>query len=243
MVTRIIIVVLFCLGLLLTQDARLAGKTQPVAAAHLSPTKTKITNADIFAPPPPKIKPSEVLNATWTPIFQNYADRAMLAQCSSQSYLAWCNGYSHEEKVLTGSQLINLSNFIYSRFNYQDDRVDTWVSHDVEAKNKQMWYGDCDDLTSTTLELLYQHGHPLSKMYMLLVNSSGRSLGIDHIVAIARDDNGMYWVVGDTSLTRNIYPLAEMTYSPRLIARMDHHDKWIPATKSVTINKFPKLLD
>lgn len=86
-------------------------------------------------------------------------------------------------------------------FTYVTDGVfDTWRSHADEVLRGEPWSGDCDDLASTVLDLLGRCGVALDKRYRLLVDSSpyDDNERVDHMLAGALDEDGLFWLVGDT---------------------------------------------
>ncbi len=102
------------------------------------------------------------------------------------------------------------------RFTYLADAVDEWRSHADDVKANRQWEGDCDDLASTTLDLLSQNGMSPENMYRVMVSSTGGTI-IDHMIGYARDDPGVLWVVGDTfgaSYKVSDMSHVEIQYSP-----------------------------
>jgi hypothetical protein len=97
-------------------------------------------------------------------------------------------------------------------FTYLADPVgdDRWRSHADEALAGRPWSGDCDDLASTALDLLFRAGASLSNLYRLEVDAgSGR---IDHMIACTWDDAGLAWIVGDTF--KAAYPAGQCPHRP-----------------------------
>lgn len=94
-----------------------------------------------------------------------------------------------------------------SQFTYLTDGVmDTWRSHLQDVEAHRGWKGDCDDLTSTVLDMLSRQGVDLSNLYRLLVSSTGNNV-IDHMVGCVVDDQNNWWIVGDTFAS--CYPAAQ----------------------------------
>jgi len=91
-----------------------------------------------------------------------------------------------------------------ARFVYVEDVMDMWRSHADAVERGEEWRGDCDDLTSTTLDLLTRAGLPITQAYRLHVNAgNGPHAGnsatdVNHQIAVVLDDRGDAWVVGDT---------------------------------------------
>lgn len=83
-------------------------------------------------------------------------------------------------------------------FTYVSDGVfDTWRSHKADVLAGRPWEGDCDDLCSTTLDLMTSDGLLLELTWRLFV-SSAYDGQVDHMVGAVRDAEGGFWVVGDT---------------------------------------------
>lgn len=85
---------------------------------------------------------------------------------------------------------------IYQQDGY-DGVADLWRSYADNVLRDEPWTGDCDDLTSTILDLLGRDGVALSDRWRLLVGANGSS-ETNHMVGAARDDDGVIWIVGDT---------------------------------------------
>ncbi len=86
------------------------------------------------------------------------------------------------------------------RFTYQPDppAKDRWRSFAAMVLAGKSWKGDCDDLTSTVLDLMARAGMPHDRLMRALVISPQSTGQIDHMVGIAIDEAGVEWVVGDT---------------------------------------------
>lgn len=83
-------------------------------------------------------------------------------------------------------------------FTYKSDSgPDTWRSHADVALAGKSWRGDCDDLASTSADIAIRMGAKKADLWFAVVSSTGESRG-DHMIAIGRDEQGMFWVVGDT---------------------------------------------
>lgn len=173
----------------------------------------------------------------------SYGEGRLHDQCQRQPETPWCpkGDEVSKTKLLPASQIKSISQTTYVNFIYTRDVEDTWNSNLALVNGGLQWHGDCDDLTSTTIHAIHNDGQKLSKLWMLLVNSSGPGL-LDHVVGLAMDEDGELWVVGDTSSTRNVYPLSTMTHRPMAVARMDKPFKWVPVTKSPLFAKFSDLV-
>ncbi|HKU53924.1 MAG TPA: hypothetical protein VJP60_01055 [Rhizomicrobium sp.] len=84
-----------------------------------------------------------------------------------------------------------------SRFLYRAESIDNWRSHADAVLKGEAWFGDCDDLASTTLDLLGRDGVAADDRYRLVVSSTGAKKP-DHMVACVRADDGAFLIVGDT---------------------------------------------
>lgn len=100
----------------------------------------------------------------------------------------------------------------YAQFTYVDDGVtDTWRSHADDVLAGSPWTGDCDDLAHTVLDLTIRAGAPMNKCFRLFVMSEVTNIG--HMVGAEQDDDGQWWIVGDTfSVTP--YPVKQMEHTP-----------------------------
>lgn len=172
-----------------------------------------------------------------------YGEDRLRDMCTRQPENAWCPGGNRtkQTKLLESDKIRNLSNWSYDHFEYTRDVEDTWNVNSEFVRAELEWFGDCDDITSTTLHIIHEEGQNLGSMWMLLVNSKGSGL-LDHVVGVVMDVNGKYWVVGDTSKVRNNYPLEELAHRPMAIARMDNPYKWIPVTESTVFMQHPDLI-
>lgn len=121
------------------------------------------------------------------------------------------------------------------RFNYKaDPGRDTWRSFATDVKAGKSWSGDCDDLASTAADLAAQAGVPLANLWFAAVSST-RGKTIDHLIAIAKDEDGRYWTLGDT-------------FGPCvLITKMEHslidvHNMTWPVKKWMRVNSVGAFL-
>jgi hypothetical protein len=130
---------------------------------------------------------------------------------------------------------------VYKGYIYTADGVDSWNSYSADQIAGKIWRGDCDDLTSTTLDMLYRAGQPLDKMWMLLNNVESHGT-MDHIVGIIQAADGKYYVVGNTNEKANVFPLEMLAFSPRSIVRMDERNNWVSPLVSPVFKNYPNLL-
>lgn len=86
-----------------------------------------------------------------------------------------------------------------AKFTYLPDPPgrDTWRSHADDVLAGRPWQGDCDDLASTVLDLMFREGELLANLYRLRVSSQGTET-VDHMIACTWDYRGTAWIVGDT---------------------------------------------
>jgi len=154
----------------------------------------------------------------------NYGLRSIAEQCKNQPTNLWCSNFKLEEKTLDAWKIMNTSLNIKSKFHYVSDTIDNWRVHSGTVLLDRDWYGDCDDLTSTSLDILVRNGQPLDKIWFLLVDVQHTST-FDHLIGMVKDDRGHFWIVGDTS-SQNSYPVDQLKYRVVAVARGDHALKW-----------------
>lgn len=113
-------------------------------------------------------------------------------------------------------------------FTYEGDGVfDTWRSHAGAVLNGRRWSGDCDDLTSTVLDLLGRRSVPLDQRFRLLVDSSGGGK-IDHMVGCVLTADRQFLIVGDTF--GQAYGARSMPHRAIEYQRMD---EWTPGGDAI----------
>ena len=83
------------------------------------------------------------------------------------------------------------------RFTYKAETVDQWRSFASTAMAGKPWSGDCDDLASTTCHIAIIKGAKKADLWFATVSST-RSGKVDHLIALGRDEQGVFWVIGDT---------------------------------------------
>lgn len=110
-----------------------------------------------------------------------YGKFSMLSQCIAQPSNLWCTNVRLPEKTLTPWQIMNISMDTKADFRYVSDREDTWRVHSSAVLTKQTWNGDCDDLTSTTLDMLVRNGQPRNKIWFVLADVEHKKT-LDHLV-------------------------------------------------------------
>lgn len=173
----------------------------------------------------------------------NYGKAKIEEQCERASWTPWClegNKQPLATKRLSYAKAHEISLSVQKGYVYTADPVDNWNSYSALHVRHETWYGDCDDLTSTTLDMLHRAGQPLDKMWMLLNNVRSRGT-LDHVVGVIQTSDGRYYVVGDTD-ARSMYPIEKMTFSPRALARMDNPGVWVPADEHQMFKEHPRLL-
>ena len=172
----------------------------------------------------------------------SYGDQALSTECQRESWLGWCDKPlpQLQTRALPISQISRISHAVQNGYVYKSDVVDSWNSFSASQLAGITWYGDCDDLTSTTLDMLFRSGQPLNKMWMLLNDVESHGI-LDHIVGVVQASDGKYYIVGDTSPT-NVYPLAHFKYSPRGVVRLDQRHKWVSALDSPLFANYQYIL-
>jgi hypothetical protein len=142
-------------------------------------------------------------------------------QCKTQPSPDWCQSLSSRE--LKQTDLEARTKFYYR----PDGPVDTWRSYADQVIRGVSWAGDCDDLSSTVLDLLGRRGVPLKDRYRVLV-SMAKNGKVDHMIGLAIDNHGKFWVVGDTN--QQIYPVRAIYYQAieynRLSEMVDGEPVW-----------------
>lgn len=105
-------------------------------------------------------------------------------------------------------------------FDYRADVVDRWQSFYQDVLAGRRWAGDCDDLTTTTLDALGRNGAARSNRWRLMVSAEGTGyVQVNHMVGAIRDHAGTFWIVGDTF--GSAYPSSQFRHGPRFFQRMD----------------------
>lgn len=154
----------------------------------------------------------------------HYGEDSSLEQCQAQPNIMWCKGYDEFHQPLTEETIKTADSRVRDDFTYSSDIIDTWRVHSHEVMNTRAWAGDCDDLATTALDMLARQGQPLDRMWLVLVaakQSSKVSGRLDHLIAIVEDDQGRFWIVGDTSEVT--VELKFMKYRP--LAYMSTNDR------------------
>lgn len=94
---------------------------------------------------------------------------------------------------------------------YDKPGEDQWRSFANVALQGKKWYGDCDDLASTTCDIAVRLGVPLKNLWFVHVSST-RNGRTDHMIAFGKDEKGKLWVIGDTF--GPCYPVSQMSHGP-----------------------------
>jgi hypothetical protein len=124
-------------------------------------------------------------------------------QCRRQPALDWCRSLPSKELKQTDLQA-------RTKFQFRPDGpIDTWRSYADQVIRGISWAGDCDDLSSTVLDLLGRRGVPLEDRYRVLV-SMAKNGKVDHMIGMVVDSHGKFWIVGDTN--QQIYPARAIYY-------------------------------
>jgi hypothetical protein len=108
-----------------------------------------------------------------------------------------------------------------ARFTYRaDGPQDEWRSHADEVEAGRAWADDCDGLASTVLDLLCRAGCPLDHAFRMAVSSTGSGTA-DHMIGCVQDDQGDFWIVGDTF--HACYAAGACRHQPIEYNRLDEH--------------------
>lgn len=174
---------------------------------------------------------AKTLSASEAALQGIYGARNIAEMCRYQPTVLWCADYKVYRIALDPEVIKAIDTRVRVNFSYVDDEKDSWRVFSKSVINNQPWVGDCDDLSSTALEMLARTGQPLDRMWLVLVGaqlSSKLNGRLDHLVAIVEDEKGEFWVVGDTM--KPAYPLKDMNH--RAFSYMNLNDLvWIPADK------------
>ena len=111
--------------------------------------------------------------------------------------------------VLNSQEIRRIDSMARKNFTYVAEEEDLWRSFADKVIQSKKWQGDCDDLASTTIDLLHRAGAPKNSLTRAIVGTYG-SKTPDHMIAFAEDDKGRQWVVGDTF--GPAYPRKDMTH-------------------------------
>jgi predicted transglutaminase-like cysteine proteinase len=155
---------------------------------------------------------------------RDYGVQAIAEQCRAQPGALWCRPGVWASRTLTSLQILSTNLTARDRFIYTSDVKDNWRVSSARVLLDQRWTGDCDDLASTTLDMLIRAGQPLNKAWLVLVDVDHKNL-LDHLVAMVEDDSGQHWIVGDTMHGLPI-PVAEVKFSVVALARADTMREW-----------------
>lgn len=153
-----------------------------------------------------------------------YGRVSIAEQCKVQPSNLWCISQPLPEKTLGAYDIIQTSLEVKSHFTYVADVVDNWRVHSSAVLMKQDWSGDCDDLTSTTLDVMIRAGQPRNKVWMVLADVMHTNV-LDHLIGMVQDSEGHYWIVGDTS-GQNVYPANRVKYRIVGVTRADDIMNW-----------------
>lgn len=103
-----------------------------------------------------------------------------------------------------------------ARFVYKADqeRQDRWRSFHNAVYAGERWYGDCDDLASTVVNMLGKIGVPAYNMWFAHVDTEDPDDKIDHMLAFmlhTSEGPPTMYVIGDTY--GPCYPAANMKHT------------------------------
>lgn len=202
----------------------LVGLAPPPNTNASDPPRVEIPTAPASADN--KIESPKPMNLTWEDqqgVFQ-YGIRSIQDQCKAQPSNLWCQTIRLKEQTLAPWEIFQISLETKSNFVYKSDVQDNWRVHSSEVLMKQTWFGDCDDLASTTIDMLVRAGQPRSRAWLVLADVEHKST-LDHLVGMVEDADGHYWIVGDTS-SQTAYPANRTKYRIVALASMDKPEEW-----------------
>ena len=205
----------------------LTGVAPPAPGTNEPPTTQQASTKQIDPKP---------MDLTWQQqqnIFA-YGAASMLNQCAAQPSNLWCSKVRLPERMLSPYEIMNISLDTKANFNYLADVEDNWRVHSSEVLTKQTWKGDCDDLTSTTLDMLVRNGQPRNKIWFVLADVEHKNM-LDHLIGMIQDADGHFWIVGDTS-SQNAYPASQMKYRIVAVANGSDPMTWVDPH---TVEAFP----
>lgn len=171
-----------------------------------------------------------------------YGVQSMQEQCKVQPSNLWCSPVKLKEKTLAPWDIFQISLEAKSNFVYKSDVVDNWRVHSSEVLMKQTWQGDCDDLASTTLDMLIRAGQPRRRAWLVLADVEHKAK-LDHLIGMVEDADGHYWIVGDTS-AQTTYPANLVKYRIVALASMEKPEDWqdphlVPAFDAKSLQSNP----
>jgi hypothetical protein len=180
------------------------------------------------ADPTPLLSPIDVLAGqplrVWRRGLERYATREIDTNCKLQRSPIWCIGLTNEGHVLSEYAMRQVEIRARAQYTYSTDIEDSWRVHTHTVYAGVAWTGDCDDLTSTVLDMMGREGQPMNKMWFILVNVDRSAMTADHIIGVVEDRDGKIWVVGDTGPFAR--PLQDVTYRILAWARLDRPKVW-----------------
>lgn len=131
---------------------------------------------------------------------------------------------------MNSNNIIKIDKLVRSKFTYKLDDGDHWRSFAKEVKAGKEWQGDCDDLATTTIQMLSEQGVKSTSLARACVSSTNGKK-IDHMIAFCKDDKGIIWVIGDTF--GSAYRLDSMKHRPIFISLVSEGIKWVEV-RSIT---------
>lgn len=108
-------------------------------------------------------------------------------------------------KIISETEITVKSKYIPQEDEYGIDEWNNYYSNDFESKGS--FYGDCEDLTLTSLDYAHHHGIPLGNLGLVFYSTSKGGGKEDHVSAAVRT-NGKIFTFGD-SLRYGVFELGD----------------------------------
>jgi predicted transglutaminase-like cysteine proteinase len=113
----------------------------------------------------------------------------------------WRDAYrvSHWPQGDSLQVVTEIDEMVRQRFHYRREDVDFWrPMHNVILGTQDHFAGDCDDLAATTAAIAVCAGVPQDKIGFAISSTQGDVDEADHMVAFYKDQDGTFYVLGDT---------------------------------------------
>lgn len=150
--------------------------------------------------------------------------------CGSQADLAWCSDTRRADAVeLSLTQARSIQDRLWKRFIYTFKADAPWRSFEAAVAADKSWKAHCGGMTFTALDAMAKAGHPVEKMWRVIVNPNTRNprdanASVLHMVGVVEIEGALY-VVGDTN-SPGIYPLSQADFVPLLVSPVAEGRFW-----------------